>query len=166
MSNVMFCKFVLTFCCADPRIVKVLLGLLGYSCKIHRKRSKSSLNRLSFTETDEHKFERSLSNEDSTVENEKDNTNKLQSTDADSEPSTSKSCVKHEENSDSKENVQKTGHEIDNPKGGLVDQTESKGFLLYNLSLHQLKMRQSYPCGRDSHMKGAGMLFKNFESNP
>ena len=42
----------------------MLLGLLGYSCKIHRKRSKTTCNRLSFSESDERKFERSFSNED------------------------------------------------------------------------------------------------------
>ena len=31
----------------DPCIIKILLGLLGYSCKLHRKRSRNS---LSFTE--------------------------------------------------------------------------------------------------------------------
>lgn len=33
------------YCLSDPRIMKILMGLLGYSCKIHRKRS-----RLSFSE--------------------------------------------------------------------------------------------------------------------
>ena len=49
--------------------MKVLLGLLGYSCKIHRKRSKSSLNRFSFSENDEHRFERSFSIEENDTKN-------------------------------------------------------------------------------------------------
>lgn len=44
----------------DPRIMKVLLGLLGYSCKIHRKLSKSNRERLSLSEGD---FDRSFSSE-------------------------------------------------------------------------------------------------------
>ncbi|KAJ7390957.1 hypothetical protein OS493_020977 [Desmophyllum pertusum] len=48
----------------------------GYSCKIHRKRSKSSINRLSFTESDEHKLERSFINEDSTLDNNTNNATK------------------------------------------------------------------------------------------
>lgn len=53
--------------------MKVLLGLLGYSCKIHRKRSKSSLNRFSFSESDEHRFERSFSNEEHKLGNDAEN---------------------------------------------------------------------------------------------
>lgn len=59
---------VLTAMEKDPRIMKVLLGLLGYSCKIHRKLSKSRENRLSISENDEHKFERSFSSENSKPE--------------------------------------------------------------------------------------------------
>ncbi|XP_015752949.1 PREDICTED: protein saal1-like [Acropora digitifera] len=55
---------VLTAMEKDPRIMKVLLGLLGYSCKIHRKLSKSNGERLSLSEGDEHKFDRSLSSEE------------------------------------------------------------------------------------------------------
>ena len=59
---------MVTLLYADPRIMKVLLGLLGYSCKIHRKLSKSRENRLSISENDEHKFERSFSSENSKPE--------------------------------------------------------------------------------------------------
>ena len=113
--------------------MKVLLGLLGYSCKIHRKRSKSSLNRLSFTETVENKFERSFSKEESTEENEKNNAEKIKATDADSEPLTGKAHVAHGENAELNENVQKSDHQVDNHEGSLVDQAEGerKGFLLF-----------------------------------
>ena len=112
--------------------MKVLLGLLGYSCKIHRKRSKSSLNRLSFTETMENKFERSFSKEESTEENEKNNAEKIKATDADSEPLTDKAHVAYGENAELNENVQKSDHQADNHEGSLVDQVEGerKGFLL------------------------------------
>ena len=29
---------------SDPRIMKILMGLLGYSCKVHRKRSRVSFS--------------------------------------------------------------------------------------------------------------------------
>ena len=48
--------------------MKVLLGLLGYSCKIHRKLSKSNGERLSLSDGDEHKFDRSLSSEEAQTE--------------------------------------------------------------------------------------------------
>ena len=48
--------------------MKVLLGLLGYSCKIHRKLSKSSGERLSLSEGGEHKFDRSFSSEEGQTE--------------------------------------------------------------------------------------------------
>ena len=48
--------------------MKVLLGLLGYSCKIHRKLSKSNGERLSLSEGDEHKFGRSFSSEEAQTE--------------------------------------------------------------------------------------------------
>lgn len=115
---------VLTAMEKDPRIMKVLLGLLGYSCKIHRKRSKSSLNRLSFTETMENKFERSFSKEESTEENEKNNAEKIKATDADSEPLTDKAHVAYGENAELNENVQKSDHQADNHEGSLVDQVE------------------------------------------
>lgn len=76
---------------ADPRIMKVLLGLLGYSCKIHRKRSKSSLNRFSFSESDEHRVERSFSSEEHKLGNDAENAHsKIHS--SLSEPSTSTSA--------------------------------------------------------------------------
>lgn len=115
---------VLTAMEKDPRIMKVLLGLLGYSCKIHRKRCKSSLNRLSFTETDEHKFERSFSKEESTEDNEKTNVDKMKSTDADSELLTSKERAEHRERAGFSENAEKSGNQADNHEGRLVDQVE------------------------------------------
>lgn len=59
----------------DLRIMKVFLGFLGYLCKIYRKRSKISINRFFFIESDEYKFERSISNEDifSSFKNDVDN---------------------------------------------------------------------------------------------
>lgn len=59
---------VLTAMEKDPRIMKVLLGLLGYSCKIHRKLSKSNGERLSLSEGDAHKFDRSFSSEEAQTE--------------------------------------------------------------------------------------------------
>lgn len=104
--------------------MKVLLGLLGYSCKIHRKRSKSSINRLSFMESDEHKLERSFSNENSTLENNTNNANKIHASDA--EPSTSTSCVQHKENADSAgEKTQNSSNQA-KQKDELADQTEGK----------------------------------------
>lgn len=106
--------------------MKVLLGLLGYSCKIHRKRSKSSINRLSFTESDEHKFERSISNEDtfSSLQNNTDNANKAISSDA--EPSTSTSSfVQNEESAESGEKLRNSSNQ-DKPEDELADQVEGK----------------------------------------
>ena len=115
------------FFSADPRIMKVLLGLLGYSCKIHRKRSKTSINRLSFTESDEHKFERSISNEDtfSSLKNDIDNyANKAVSLDA--EPSTSTNCVQNEENVEQREKLQIKSCNQDKPEDEPADETEGK----------------------------------------
>ena len=72
--HVIIKHYFILFYFVDPRIMKVLLGLLGYSCKIHRKKSKSSLTRFSFSETDEHRFERSFSDEEKPVEHHTDNT--------------------------------------------------------------------------------------------
>lgn len=116
---------VLTAMEKDPRIMKVLLGLLGYSCKIHRKRSKNSINRLSFTESDEHKFERSISNEDtfSSLKNDTDNyANKSVSSGA--EPSTSTNCVQNEENVELREELQKSCNQ-DKPEDELADEAEA-----------------------------------------
>ena len=109
------------FFSADPRIMKVLLGLLGYSCKIHRKRSKNSINRLSFTESDEHKFERSFSNEDtfSSLENDTDVAIKAVSSDA--EPSTSTNCIQKEENAERRKELQKS-----RDQGKPADEAEGK----------------------------------------
>lgn len=118
--------FIIFFFFSDPRIMKVLLGLLGYSCKIHRKRSKSSINRLSFTESDEHKFERSISNEDtfSSLQNNTDNANKAIS--SDTEPSTSTSSfVQNEESAESGEKLQNSSNQ-DKPEDELADQVEGK----------------------------------------
>lgn len=115
-----------SFFSADPRIMKVLLGLLGYSCKIHRKRSKNSINRLSFTESDEHKFERSISNEDtfSSLKNDTDNyANKSVSSGA--EPSTSTNCVQNKENVELREELQKSCNQ-DKPEDELADEAEGK----------------------------------------
>ena len=114
------------FFSADPRIMKVLLGLLGYSCKIHRKRSKTSINRLSFTESDENKFERSISNEDtfSSLRNDTDNyANKAVSSDA--EPSTSTNRVQNEENAEQRENLQKSYNQ-DKPEDEPAEEAEGK----------------------------------------
>lgn len=116
---------VLTAMEKDPRIMKVLLGLLGYSCKIHRKRSKTSINRLSFTESNEQKFERSISNEDtfSSLKNDTDNyANKAISSDA--EPSTSTNHVQDEENAEQREEVQKSCNK-DKPEEELADEAEA-----------------------------------------
>ena len=116
----------MTFFSADPRIMKVLLGLLGYSCKIHRKRSKTSINRLSFTESDEHKFERSISNEDtfSSLKNDADNfANKAVSLDA--EPSTSTNHVQNEENAEQREKLQKSCNQ-DKPEDEPAEEAEGK----------------------------------------
>jgi len=106
--------------------MKVLLGLLGYSCKIHRKRSKSSINRLSFTESDEHKFERSISNEDtfSGLKNDTDN-NAISAASSDAEPSTSTNCVQNEENAEPGEELQKSFNQ-DKPDYELADEAEGK----------------------------------------
>ncbi|KAL9955157.1 hypothetical protein ACROYT_G036443 [Oculina patagonica] len=116
---------VLTAMEKDPRIMKVLLGLLGYSCKIHRKRSKSSINRLSFTENDEHKFERSISNEDtfSNLKNDTDNANTVHCSDA--QPSTSTSCVQNEESAESGEKLQKSADQDNKPPDEVADETEA-----------------------------------------
>lgn len=114
------------FFSADPRIMKVLLGLLGYSCKIHRKRSKTSINRLSFTESDENKFERSISNEDtfSSLRNDTDNyANKAVSSDA--EPSTSTDRVQNEENAEQREKLQKSCNQ-DKPEDESAEEAEGK----------------------------------------
>ena len=105
--------------------MKVLLGLLGYSCKIHRKRSKSSINRLSFTESDEHKFEKSISNEDtfSSLKNDTEIANKAVSSDA--EPSTSTNCVQNEEIAEPREELQKSSHQ-DKRADQLADEAEGK----------------------------------------
>lgn len=73
-----FFKFnvnVVCFFFVDLSIMKVFLGFLGYLCKIYRKRSKISINRFFFIESDEYKFERSISNEDifSSFKNDVDN---------------------------------------------------------------------------------------------
>ena len=106
--------------------MKVLLGLLGYSCKIHRKRSKSSINRLSFTESDEHKFERSISNED-TFSSLKDDTDNRASkvASSDTEPSTSTSCVQNEKKAEPREELQ-TSCNQDKPDYELADEAEGK----------------------------------------
>lgn len=106
--------------------MKVLLGLLGYSCKIHRKRSKSSINRLSFTETIEHKFERSISNEDtfSSRKNETDIANNIHSSHA--EPSTSTNSMQNEEITESGEKLLKSSDQDDKPQEKLDDKTEGK----------------------------------------
>ena len=108
--------------------MKVLLGLLGYSCKIHRKRSKSSINRLSFTETDEHKFERSISNEDkfSSLKNiETDNANTIHSSHA--EPSTSTNSVQNEEIAESGDKLPNSSNvQDDKVQEKLDDETEGK----------------------------------------
>ena len=120
------CKCGVFFSTADPRIMKVLLGLLGYSCKIHRKRSKSSINRLSFTESDEHKFERNISNEDTfnSLKNDTDNyANKAVS--SDTEPSTSTNCVQSEENVEQREELPKSCNQ-DMPEDELADEAEGK----------------------------------------
>ena len=114
------------FFSADPRIMKVLLGLLGYSCKIHRKRSKTSINRLSFTESDENKFERSISNEDtfSSLKIDTDNyANKAVSSDA--EPSTSTNRVQNEENAEQREKLQKSCNQ-DKPEDEPTEEAEGK----------------------------------------
>ena len=88
--------------------MKVLLGLLGYSCKIHRKRSKNSINRLSFTESDEHKFERSFSNEDTFSSLENDTDIPIKAVSSNAEPSTSTNCIQKEENAEPREELQKS----------------------------------------------------------
>ena len=97
---------------ADPRIMKVLLGLLGYSCKIHRKRSKTSCNRFSFSESDEHRFERSLSNEENKLGNEAENDHSLAST----------SGGQGERNAE-EDNDLPAKHQIEKPKEKQADQT-------------------------------------------
>lgn len=107
--------------------MKVLLGLLGYSCKIHRKRSKTSINRLSFTESDEHKFERSISNEDtfSSLKNDADNyENKAVSSDA--KPSTSTNHVQNEENVEQREKLHENSRNQDKPEDEPADEAEGK----------------------------------------
>lgn len=113
---------------ADPSIMKVLLGLLGYSCKIHRKRSKTSINRLSFTESDEHKFERSISNEDtfSSLKNDADNYENKAAVSSDAKPSTSTNHVQNEENVEQREKLHENSCNQDKPEDEPADEAEGK----------------------------------------
>ena len=109
--------------------MKVLLGLLGYSCKIHRKRSKSSLNRLSFTETDEHRFERGFSSEEKTLENDIGNAHsKVDS--IKSEPAASTSGAEAGTNN-GEENDLPSSHQTEKPKDELPDQREGRNLCFY-----------------------------------
>lgn len=102
--------------------MKVLLGLLGYSCKIHRKRSKSSLNRFSFSENEENRLERSLSREEKPVGDQKTDSE----TNTGDQPSGNSSAIKREKNTKnegSDVHVSSCDH-TENPKEEQADQAE------------------------------------------
>lgn len=102
--------------------MKVLLGLLGYSCKIHRKRSKSSLNRLSFSENEENRLERSLSHEEKTVGHQKIDS---QTNTTGDHPSGNGSTIKREENTNEGNDVHVSSCDhTENPKEEQADQAE------------------------------------------
>ena len=99
----------------------MLLGLLGYSCKIHRKRSKTSCNRFSFSESDEHRIERSFSNEENKLGNDAENDHsKINSSEPEAFASTSDG--QGERNAE-EDNDLPTRHEIEKPKEKQADQT-------------------------------------------
>ncbi|KAM7431183.1 Protein saal1 [Porites harrisoni] len=106
----------------EPRIMKVLLGLLGYSCKIHRKRSKSSLNRFSFSENEEKRLERSLSHEEKPVRDQKTDS---ETNTAGDQPSGNSSGIKRENNTNEGNDVHVSSSDhIKNAKEEQADEAE------------------------------------------
>ena len=102
--------------------MKVLLGLLGYSCKIHRKRSKSSLNRFSFSENEENRLDRSLSHEEKPVVDQKTDS---ETNTAGDQPSGNSSAIKRENNTNEGNDVHVSSSDhIKNPKEELADEAE------------------------------------------
>ena len=102
--------------------MKVLLGLLGYSCKIHRKRSKSSLNRFSFSENEENRLDRSLSHEEKPVVNQKTDS---ETNTAGDQPSENSSAIKRENNTNEGNDVHVSSSDhIKNPKEEQADEAE------------------------------------------
>lgn len=102
--------------------MKVLLGLLGYSCKIHRKRSKSSLNRFSFSENEENRLERSLSREEKPVGDQKTDS---ETNTAGDQPSGNSSAIKSENNTNEGNDVHVSSSDhIKNPKEEQADEAE------------------------------------------